>query len=494
MDPKTEELAAALAEIRERVRARHPNGTVVADVTLPDLTRLLRARDLAEGKVASIGTVNPRPPGLLNSVAQSLKKTVARALNWHIREQVEFNRAVMDCVEATLEALNENNQMMAGLGPRLLENADAARQMDDIRSHWSSWRVEWEKKLGNSEIVHLKSIADLQAAFQQRLSQQESDYRQELQAQHSSFGAALARASGDIQEKVAADLDGMQQRLSGELEQLQKRFWSDLDEMQKRFWSDLERMRLEYEALIHAELRVTRQRAAFAPSPQTEAEPRAAEPAPEFVGVDWLKFAEKFRGSEAAIEQRQQMYAARFHQHAPVLDIGCGRGEMLAVFRAAGIEARGIDLNEDSIALCRSKGFDAVRADLFAYLHDLPDSSLGGVVCSQVVEHLPPERLPEMIRLLHAKLRTGALLAIETPNPESLAIFATHFYLDPTHRHPIPPALLSFYLEEAGFGGIEVERLSPAVETMPVLAELPEKFQKQFFGALDYAVFARKLG
>jgi hypothetical protein len=115
------------------------------------------------------------------------------------------------------------------------------------------------------------------------------------------------------------------------------------------------------------------------------------------------------------------------------------------------------------------------------------------VVCCQVVEHLPPERLPELIRLAYAKLRAGALLAIETPNPECLAIFATHFYLDPTHRHPIPPALMTFYLEEAGFGGIVVERLSPAIESMPSLAELPEAIRKEFFGALDYAVFARKL-
>jgi hypothetical protein len=110
------------------------------------------------------------------------------------------------------------------------------------------------------------------------------------------------------------------------------------------------------------------------------------------------------------------------------------------------------------------------------------------------VEHLTPERLPELIRLLHAKLRAGGLVAIETPNPECLAIFATYFYLDPTHRHPIPPALMAFYLEEAGFGGIEVARLSPAIETMPVIAELPEGFREKFFGGLDYAAFARKLG
>jgi len=213
----------------------------------------------------------------------------------------------------------------------------------------------------------------------------------------------------------------------------------------------------------------------------------------DFQDIDWLKFAEKFRGSEAAIKQRQQIYATKFRGHAPVLDIGCGRGEMLEVLRESGIEAHGIDLNEDSLAVCRGKGLQAESADLFAYLRALPDSSLGGVVCSQVVEHLPPERLPELMRLAHARLRTGGLLAIETPNPECLAIFATHFYLDPTHRHPIPPALMSFYLEEAGFGRIEVERLSPAIETMPSIAELPEAFRKEFFGALDYAIFGRKL-
>ena len=41
---------------------------------------------------------------------------------------------------------------------------------------------------------------------------------------------------------------------------------------------------------------------------------------------------------------------------------------------------------------------------------------------------------------------------------------------------------------------IEIERLSPAIESMPSLRELPEEFRKQFFGYLDYAVFGIKLG
>jgi predicted TPR repeat methyltransferase len=176
-----------------------------------------------------------------------------------------------------------------------------------------------------------------------------------------------------------------------------------------------------------------------------------------------------------------------------VLDIGCGRGEFLETMREAGIPARGIDLSEESIATCRHKGLAAETADLFEHLESLPEASLDGIFCSQVVEHLPPDRLPEMIGLCASRLQREGSIAIETPNPECLAIFATHFYLDPTHTRPIPPALLAFYMEEYGIGRLEIKRISPALESMPSLATLPADFREQFFGALDYAVLGKKL-
>jgi O-antigen chain-terminating methyltransferase len=161
--------------------------------------------------------------------------------------------------------------------------------------------------------------------------------------------------------------------------------------------------------------------------------------------------------------------------------------------RDAGVAAQGIDLSRESVDLCRHKGLQAEAADLFAYLANLPEASLDGVFSAQVVEHLPPERLPEMIRLAASRLERGGVLAIETPNPECLAIFASHFYLDPTHTRPVPHALLAFYMAEYGLGLIEVRRLSPAIESMPALAGLPEDFREAFFGGLDYAIVGRKL-
>ena len=48
-------------------------------------------------------------------LAQGIKKLVSRALDWHVREQVEFNRQVMACFEATIEALNDTKRILARL-------------------------------------------------------------------------------------------------------------------------------------------------------------------------------------------------------------------------------------------------------------------------------------------------------------------------------------------------------------------------------------------
>ena len=453
----TDELTAILQEVRDRVRARHPEAATAAALPLPDLMPLLHARDAAEAKVAAIGTVNPRAGGPLNWLAQQAKKAIARALDWHVREQVEFNRNVMACVEATLESLEETRRTLAAMG----QIQDEVRELKDIRSHWVDWRQEWEHKLVVNETKLLRGLAELNAAFQHRSGQNESFFRDQIKLQHADFTAAVERSGVDIQ---------------------------------KRLWADLERVRKDYDHLIHSELRLIRQRAATSPPAATApASPLPQGPSPAQPEFDYARFAERFRGSEDYVKKGQRFYLPYFTGRREVLDIGCGRGEFLELMREAGVPARGIDLSRESVEVCRRKGLQADAADLYTHLADLPEASLDGIFSAQVVEHLPPERLPDMIRLAASRLERDGVLAIETPNPECLAIFASHFYLDPTHARPVPHALLSFYMEEYGLGGIEVHRLSPAIESMPALAGLPEDFREAFFGGLDYAIVGRKL-
>ena len=454
------ELMAILREVRERVRARNPQTSAGAtDIALPDLMPLVHARDSALGKVASIGTVNPRRGGPLNALVQAGKRLVARVLDWHVREQVEFNRKTVDAIDAAIEALNETNRAIGQLAVRVSVAEELAKELKDIRDHWVDWRTEWERKLQHNEVQFLRSVADLQAGFQHRADLMDASYRDTARAQHADFMAALER-------------NGI--------------------EIQKRLWADLERIRLEYERLIYSELKTIRQRGVGLRRSPSEPAP-AADRIPASLGFDYGHFTERFRGSEDYVKAGQRSYVPYFASCRNVLDIGCGRGEFLELMREAGVSARGIDLGEECVVLCRRKGLEAEVADLFVYLNDLPEAALDGVFCAQVVEHLPPERLPEMIKLCASRLARNGAILIETPNPECLPIFATHFYLDPTHARPVPHALLAFYLEEFGVGNIEVRRLSPAVESMPSVAALPEEFRQAFFGGLDYAILGRKL-
>ncbi len=466
-----EELTSIIRDIRERVRSRHPSGEVgSAGIPLADLMPLVHARDAAEAKVAAIGTVNPRPPGFLNNIVQGLKRIVARALDWHIREQVEFNRAAIEHMNAALEALNELNQAVSRLAGLEAAMKAEVREIKDIRSYWHQWRENWENQSSRTEIRFLRSLADLRAAYDLRVAQMETrlgeSFRQTMDAQHQRFEGALERTSAEIQRKL----------------------WADLDQIR----DEQDRVREHYERLIHNELRVVRQRAAARRYTESTEPPELA-PRPAAPAFDYLRFADRFRGTEEYVKRNLPFYVDRFRSCASVLDLGCGRGEFLEALREAGIPGRGIDLGEEFINICRQKGLQAEQADLFEYLEALEDESVDGIFCCQVIEHLPPERLPDLVRLAAQKLHRRGVAAFETPNPECLAIFATHFYLDPTHTRPVPASLMVFYLEEAGFGGVEIRQFAPAVESIPALAELPAAFREEFFGGLDYGVVARRL-
>jgi O-antigen chain-terminating methyltransferase len=399
---------------------------------------------------------------------------IARGLDWFIRDQVVFNREAMTCVNNTIEALNDVNRALASLAAQtgakldvLHAGADAlrpditplrqeAQELKEMRSHWSQWRIEWEHKLATNEIQFLRNVADLQGAFQHRATLMESNFRDIVKGQHADYLGALDRATVEIQSKL---------------------------------WADMEKIRADYERLIHTELRLIRQRLQTSGAP-----PIQAEPTPQALpALDYSRFAERFRGSEEHVKEQQKFYVNYFKSREHVLDIGCGRGEFLELMRKAGVQATGIDLSPESVAACRAKGLQAETADLFAYLESLPESTLDGIFCAQVVEHLPPARLPEMIRLAASGLVRGGVLAIETPNPECLAIFSTYFYLDPTHTRPVPHALLEFYMQEFGVGHTEIHRRSPAVESVPALIDLPESVRTTLFGGLDYAIIGRKL-
>jgi SAM-dependent methyltransferase len=222
---------------------------------------------------------------------------------------------------------------------------------------------------------------------------------------------------------------------------------------------------------------------------------------------DYDRFEQKFRGDSELLKEKQRAYVKEFAR-GPVLDVGCGRGEFLELLKEAGIEGHGIDLSLEMVLAARKKGLHVDHGDGVAYLSRVKPGALGGILASQVVEHMTPKVLIEFLRAARRALRGGGVLICETINPQSLYALANWYVMDLTHTQPIHPHTLSFLAEEVGFAGVEVRYLSPArgphaaldvPDDAPAWAQMLGKtadeeltaLNEVVFGPQDYALIAR---
>jgi SAM-dependent methyltransferase len=201
------------------------------------------------------------------------------------------------------------------------------------------------------------------------------------------------------------------------------------------------------------------------------------------------------RGSVEAIRERQRPYVEVFRGAAPVLDVGCGRGELVGLLRDAGIDARGIDADADMVAYARGDGLDVEQADAVTYLERLDDAALGGIFMAQVVEHLPASTLARTLELAARKLRPGGVLVAETINPLS-PLALRNYFADLTHAQPLVPETLELVARQVGFVDTEIRFLNEPGERLtepddPVIAANVRKLNELLFGPLDYALVAR---
>jgi len=213
----------------------------------------------------------------------------------------------------------------------------------------------------------------------------------------------------------------------------------------------------------------------------------------------YVAFEEQFRGNREEIFHRLKVYLPLIEQakvgtaETPILDVGCGRGEWLQLLKESGYIARGLDTNRVMLEGCKIRGLEVIESDVIAYLQSLPEASLGGVTGFHIIEHLP---FPVLIKLLDETVRVlkpGGLAIFETPNPQNVLVSSQTFYLDPTHRNPLPSSLMKFLAESQGLGFVKIMNLNPYPENVKLTGtELAERFSDYFYGSQDYAVLGYK--
>jgi ubiquinone/menaquinone biosynthesis C-methylase UbiE len=114
------------------------------------------------------------------------------------------------------------------------------------------------------------------------------------------------------------------------------------------------------------------------------------------------------------------------NKSSKILDVGCGQGPALELFREKGYASVvGITLNDEDVRICREKGHDVFKMDQ-SFL-EFPDDSFDLIWARHVIEHsiFPYFTLSEFARVT----APGGTLYLEVPAPET----SCHHETNPNH-------------------------------------------------------------
>jgi len=377
----------------------------------------------------------------------------------HFRQLESHSMAQLDRVAAY------TNDVVAHVSREMREQSKANR------THFESLQKQLNDLKGtvqlqiNSLIREQEKLLHNQSATQDELS-----LRIDLTTQH-------AREQDRLREQHAAELQALKAQVEKQID--------DLIERLQKSRMDIAQQETRLARLLEGTVSTTVQ--------QTQ----PAHPEQDHL-LDSLYFSleDVLRGTPEQIKEEVKVYLPVLQRAAinsGILDVGCGRGEWLQVLREAGFEARGIDTNRILVQQCKDLSLQVEEREALEFLGSLPDGSLNAVTAFHFAEHLPLETLVKFLDETGRTLKPGGLIILETPNPENLLVGSCNFYLDPTHKNPIPIPTMKLLLEARGFRCEEVLKLH-AVESakIEVKDQLTSHLNHFLYGPMNYAVIARK--
>lgn len=133
---------------------------------------------------------------------------------------------------------------------------------------------------------------------------------------------------------------------------------------------------------------------------------------------DYRANAEAFRDGTRDHDVSQNIDALLRHIEARppfrILDLGCGPGRDLKAFTSRGHVAVGLDGAEPFVRMAREEtGCEVLHQDFLNL--DLPVEAFDGIFANAVLFHLPSREISQVLRKLHAALRSGGVLFSSNP-------------------------------------------------------------------------------
>lgn len=162
----------------------------------------------------------------------------------------------------------------------------------------------------------------------------------------------------------------------------------------------------------------------------------------------------------------------------PVADVGCGPGYVTRYLNELGVEAFGIDLSSEMVAIARSE-YPDLRFEVGTMTDlDLDDDSVAGVLAFWSVIHVPDDAVPGVFAQFRRVTRPGGPVLVgfhvgDGTRRTSVGYSGRSIGIDSHRRRPDQVA---GWLREAGFT-IEAELLMRPDEDVPgaiIIARSPE--------------------
>ena len=152
----------------------------------------------------------------------------------------------------------------------------------------------------------------------------------------------------------------------------------------------------------------------------------------------------------------------------PVADVGCGTGYVTAHLRDAGVDAFGIDLSPEMIAIAR-RDHPNLRFEVGTMTDlDLADDSVAGIVAFWSVIHVPDPAMPGVAEQFRRVLRPQGQLLVgfhvgDEIRHTSEGYTGRPINVDSHHRQP---SKVAGWLRDAGFT-IDAELVMRPDESVP---------------------------
>ncbi len=125
---------------------------------------------------------------------------------------------------------------------------------------------------------------------------------------------------------------------------------------------------------------------------------------------------EKFKAEKLPKELIESLLLLNPKKNEKILDVGCGRGEMVFACKQKGAKAFGIDFSFNALKFGKKLGLkNLVQADAISL--PFKNNSFDKIVFLEVIEHIPKELEHQLLSELNRVLKKNGLLVITTaPN------------------------------------------------------------------------------